>query len=272
MRPLYSFSAGDSPLHRLDARTKLIMVLCYLGLALLLPQPWILFVLLIAIVWVFARISLVEYYGFLLLMAPIIIAITVVHTVILGGPPYFLSLPLGSRFALTLSEPGLLRGSTLAFRLGTMGLAFTMFSMTTEPFVWGMSMYQAGLNYKIAFMFGFAMRFFPLFQEEFIVVQNALKARGSNALSSINPLRPVRFFQGLAIATVPMALGAVRRSQEIALSMELRGLNLPEEEGIRRTLYRHIELKRRDYAIIVISVVCLVLAVIWRVATRWGGL
>ena len=272
MRPLYSFSAGDSPLHRLDARTKLIMVFSYLGLALLLPQPWILFLLLIGIVWVFARISLAEYYGFLLLMAPIIIGITVVHTVIIGGSPYYLSLPLGSRFAINFSEPGLLRGGTLAFRLGTMGLAFTMFSMTTEPFVWGMSMYKAGLNYKIAFMFGFAMRFFPLFQEEFIVVQNALKARGSNALSNINPLRPDRFFQGMAIAIVPMALGAVRRSQEIALSMELRGLNLPEEEGITRTLYRHIELRRADYVIMVTSVVFLLLAVIWRISTQFGWL
>ena len=131
-------------------------------------------------------------------------------------------------------------------------------------------MYKAGLNYKFAFMFGFAMRFFPLFQEEFIVVQNALKARGSNALTSINPFNPYRFFRGMAIATVPMALSAVRRSQEIALAMELRGLNIPEEEGITRTLYRHIELRKVDYLMVGFSLTILATVVLWRIATSYG--
>lgn len=266
MRPLYSFSAGSSPLHRLDARTKLIMVLSYLVLALVVPQPWILFVVLIVVVWLFARISPMEYYPFLLLMAPIIIAITLVHTFLVGGPPYLATLPLGP-LEIHVSGPGFENGSTLAFRLGTMGLAFTMFSMTTEPFLWGMSMYKAGLNYKIAFMFAFALRFFPLFQEEFIVVQNALKARGSNALASVNPLNPVRLVRGMGLATVPMALGAVRRSQDIALSMELRGLNIADEEGFARTLYRHIELKPVDYFLMTASALVVVTVIGWKIVS-----
>ena len=263
MRPLYSFSAGNSPLHKLDARTKLVMVLSYLVLALLLPQPWILFLLLIAIAWIFARIGPLEYYPFLLLMAPIIIAITLVHTIIVGGPPYLASVDLGL-VTVHFSAPGFENGSMLAFRLGTMGLAFTMFSMTTEPFLWGMSMYKSGLNYKIAFMFAFALRFFPLFQEEFIVVQNALKARGADNLSSTNLFNPLKLMQGIGIATVPMALGAVRRSQDIALSMELRGLNIAEEEGVPRTLYRHIAMRPADYMLMAISVLSVSGAIVWK--------
>jgi energy-coupling factor transport system permease protein len=168
-----------------------------------------------------------------------------------------------------LSMPGLDTGAALAFRLGTMGLAFTIFSMTTEPFVLGMSLYKWGLNYKIAFMFAFALRFFPLFQEEFIVVQNALKARGAEELAGFNP---VGFFRGMAIATVPMALGAVRRSQDIALSMELRGLNLPEEAGITRTLYRHIEFRRIDKILIAACFAVLILLVAWRIAATIYGM
>ncbi len=265
MRPLYSFSAGDSPLHHLDARTKLIMVLTYLVLALLLPQPWILFVLLIVLTWIFARISPAQYFPFLLLMAPIIIAIILVHTFFVGAPPYAFEFYLGI-LPIHLSLPGLDTGATLAFRLGTMGLAFTIFSMTTEPFVLGMALYKWGLNYKIAFMFAFALRFFPLFQEEFIVVQNALKARGSDELANLSPLRPYAFFHGMAIATVPMALGAVRRSQDIALSMEMRGLNLPEEEGIKRTLYRQIEFRTVDKVLIALCALILVVVGGWRLA------
>jgi len=268
MRPLYSFAAGNSPLHHLDARTKLIMVLTYLVLALFLPQPWILFVLLILFTWVFAQISPAQYFPFLLLMAPIIIGIILVHTFLIGGAPFLFEFYLGF-IPIHLSLPGLDTGATLAFRLATMGLAFTIFSMTTEPFVLGMALYKWGLNYKIAFMFAFALRFFPLFQEEFIVVQNALKARGSDDLANLSPLRPYNFFRGMAVTTVPMALGAVRRSQEIALSMEMRGLNLPDEEGITRTLYRQIEFRPIDKILIAICIVLLIVLIGARLAVAF---
>ena len=74
----------------------------------------------------------------------------------------------------------------------------------------------------------------------------------------------------MAIATVPMALSAVRRSQEIALAMELRGLNIPEEEGITRTLYRHIELRKVDYLMVGFSLTILATVVLWRIATSYG--
>src|SRR5260370_17535246 len=90
MRPLYAFSGQDSFLHHLDPRTKLIFVVSYLLLSFLVPQPWILFLVLIAVIWGLARISPAEYYQFLLLMLPIIVAIILVHTVLIGGPPHFL--------------------------------------------------------------------------------------------------------------------------------------------------------------------------------------
>jgi energy-coupling factor transport system permease protein len=204
-------------------------------------------------------------------MAPIIIGIIIVHTFFVGPPPYLFEFFIGP-IPIHFSLPGLESGTTLAFRLATMGLAFTIFSMTTEPFVLGMALYKWGLNYKVAFMFAFALRFFPLFQEEFIVVQNALKARGSDELANMSPLRPYAFFHGMAIATVPMALGAVRRSQDIALSMEMRGLNLPDEEGIQRTLYRHIEFRPVDLVLIGLCGVILFAVVGWRLALAFGML
>lgn len=253
MRPLYQFSGQDSFLHRLDPRTKLIFVIAYLLISFLVPQPWLLFFLLIAAIWLLAGISPAEYYPFLLLMLPIMVAITLVHTFLIEGGPYFWSQQLG-RAQIAASMPGLYTGLGLGFRLGTMGLAFTLFAMTTEPFQWGMSMYRWGLPYKVAFMFAFAIRLYPLIQEEFLVIQRALKARGSNALSSFNPLR---FFPGVVTTAVPLGLGAIRRSQDIAMAMELRGLNLPEETGRPRVLFRDVRLRPVDIAIMAACVVVL---------------
>ena len=265
MRPLYAFSGQDSFLHRLDPRTKLVFVLAYLLISFLVPYPAVLFVVLILAIWVLAGISPAEYYQFLLLMLPIMVAITLVHTLFIGGPPYLWRLA-GHGLSISISVPGFFSGLALAFRLGTMGLAFTLFAMTTEPFQWGMAMYRSGLPYKVAFLFAFAIRLYPLIQEEFLVIQRALKARGSNALASLNPLV---FFPGVVTTAVPLGLGAIRRSQDIAMAMELRGLNLPQEEGRPRVLFRDVRLRTVDVAIIAGCVAVLLGLTAVRMTTRW---
>src|SRR6266567_2125779 len=115
-------------------------------------------------------------------LLPLILAITIVH-VLSDGPPLFDFSLFG---LLPLSRVGLEAGLLVAFRLAAMGIALIMFSMTTDPFDWGMAMYLSGLSYKVAFMFAFVMRFFPLLQEELIVIRNALTACAYHAIGSRN--------------------------------------------------------------------------------------
>jgi energy-coupling factor transport system permease protein len=254
MKFLYQFSAGDSFLHRLDPRTKLAVVLCFLIATFILPHPWIMPLLIIAIVWILGRISPLEYLVFLLFLLPIMVAITLIH-LLTDGPPYFAMRLLG---LIPLSRSGWDAGLLVAIRLAAMGIAFLMFSMTTDPFDWGMAMYQSGLNYKVAFMFAFAMRFFPLLQEELVVIRNALAARAYRAVGSRNPWV---FLRGVAIAIMPLGLGALRRSRDIALAMELRGFNYAETAGLRRTVFRDIRMHTRDWVVVTLSVLSLVLVV-----------
>ncbi|HET7876543.1 MAG TPA: energy-coupling factor transporter transmembrane component T [Methylomirabilota bacterium] len=265
MKPLYAFSGQDSFLHRLDPRTKLVFVLVYLLISFLVPHPWALFFILIAAIWLLAGISPAEYYQFLLLMLPIMVAITLVNTLFVGGPPYLWRLE-GHGLSISISVPGFFNGLAMGFRLGTMGLAFTLFAMTTEPFQWGMAMYRTGLPYKVAFMFAFAIRLYPLIQEEFLVIQRALKARGSNALASFNPLV---FFPGVVTTAVPLGLGAIRRSTDIAMAMELRGLNMPQETGQPRVLFREVRLRPVDVAIMAGCLAVLAGLAALRLATPW---
>src|SRR5438309_11189330 len=116
----------------------------------------------IAIIWILGRVSPLEYFVFILFLLPLMTAIVLIH-LLTDGPPYFDARLLG---VIPISTPGWDAGLLVAFRLAAMGIAFIMFSMTTDPFDWGMAMYQSGLNYKVAFMFAFAMRFFPLRSEE----------------------------------------------------------------------------------------------------------
>lgn len=260
---LYQFSAGDSFLHSLDPRSKLLVIACLLVATFLFPHAWVMPLIPILMLWALGKIPPWKYGGVFLFLLPLMAGIILIQ-VLSGGAPY---LPLKLFGLISLSEPGLSNGLLVAFRLTSMGVAFLMFSMTTDPFDWGLSMYKSGLPYRVAFMFAFAMRFFPLLQEELGVIRNALSARGSDSFSLS---RPGRFLRGVAISVLPLGVGALRRSQDIALAMELRGFGYAEEVGIKRTLFRDIRLRPRDYLVMVCSV--LFLAAVIAYAARAGTL
>lgn len=251
MKLLYQFEAADSFLHRLDPRTKLVFVLCYLIITFLVPWPWFMAVLAIALIWALGNISPREYYSILFFFLPIMIAITLVQVFLVGGEPYY-PVTVNGETIWHFSLNGWHVGTTIAWRLAAMGTAFLMFSMTTDPFDWGLSLYNIGLPYKAAFLFAFAMRFFPLIQEELFTIQGAFTARGADSLRSWNPYR---FSVGVAQVAFPLGLSAIRRSQNIALSMELRGFSFPELTGRQRVIFRDVHMEPRDYVVMAASIV-----------------
>lgn len=245
MKALYQFAAGETFLHRLDPRSKLLFVLCYLIITFVTPHSWVMPLIIMLILFIFGKMSPLDYYPILVVIIPIMLAITIVQSLV-GGPPYT------TFWIMRVSIPGFETGVLLAFRLATMGITFVAFSMTTDPFDWGISMYHAKLPYKIAFMFAFAMRFFPLLQEEFVVIRNALNAKG---FDTGGLTRPLRLIKGSIASIVPLALSALRRSQYIAQSMELRGFSIPEETGIKRVIFRDVKLRRADYCVMAITLI-----------------
>lgn len=258
MKLLYQFSATDSFIHSLDPRTKLLFVACYLVAAFLFPWPWLMGLAIIALIWALGGISPREYYPFLVFLLPIMVAITIVHLFIGSGPFWQVGF-------LQLSQPGLTSGLQTAFRLATMGITFIMFSMTTDPFDWGLAMYRAGLPYRVAFMFAFAMRFFPLLQEEMVVIRNALRARAYAGMQARNP---IAFVQGVGVSVIPLGLNALRRSQDIALAMELRGYSFPETTGVQRVIFRDVRLRTKDWLVMGLTLLLLVSAIGYRIAVR----
>ena len=88
MKFLYQFSARQSFVHRLDPRSKLLFILCFLISTFLSPYPWLMPLAIIAIIWLLAGISPLEYLPFLLFMLPLMFAITLVH-LLADGPGRF---------------------------------------------------------------------------------------------------------------------------------------------------------------------------------------
>ncbi|MEM3018299.1 MAG: energy-coupling factor transporter transmembrane component T [Candidatus Bathyarchaeia archaeon] len=254
MKFLYQYSAGDSFLHRLDPRTKLVFVLSYLVVALIWPGYQLMIfttVFAMLLLWFAAGISPKEYWQFLAYLAPIMLDLILVQAAA-GGPPYFtVKLPFSDAFTIALSEPGFFLGLGIGLRLATMGVAFMIFAMTTDPFDISLALHKTGVAFKLSFLVGFMLRFLPLIQEELFTIADASKARAYKAMDSKNPLSILR---AVVAAMPPLATGALRRSQNIALAMELRGFSFPTEFGVKRTFLKDIQMKRADYATVTASV------------------
>lgn len=222
MRFIYQFTSGSSLLHRLDPRTKIVLVLATLVLSFMTDSPWWVLLGVVAAIWIFGRTSPLQYWPFLIMMAPLVIAVFLIHR----------------------SHTGL----EIGFRLAAMGVTFLGFSMTTDPFDLGIALHRSGLPYRVAFMLAFALRFLPLLHEEMSIIRNALRARGYEGIGTV------------ALTALPLGLGALRRSQKIALAMEMRGFSYAEELKIQRTILRDIRMRSIDYIAIGIAVAVVVSA------------
>jgi len=208
MKFIYQFTSGDSLLHHLDPRTKIALVVATLAMCFLTSAPWWVLIAVVLVMWLFGRMSPLKYWPVLVLMMPLVTAVFLIHR----------------------SREGL----EVGFRLAAMGVTFLGFSMTTDPFDLGIALNRSGVPYRISFLIAFALRFFPLLHEEMSIIRNALKARG---------------YQGpgvVALTALPLGLGALRRSQKIALAMEMRGFSYAEQLKIKRTTLKDIRLRLMD--------------------------
>jgi len=216
MKFIYQFTSGHSLLHRFDPRTKLVLVLGALFLSFITNSPWWVFGGAVAVIWALGRMSPLQYWPVLIMMVPLVAAVFLIHR----------------------SREGL----EIGFRLAAMGIAFLGFSMTTDPFDLGIALYYSGVPYRISFMIAFALRFFPLLHEEMAIIRNALRARGYQGIGTV------------ALTALPLGLGALRRSQKIALAMEMRGFSYADEMNIQRTILKDIRMRMIDYAAIVVVI------------------
>jgi len=270
MSLLYEFSVRKSFLASLNPITKIIISVFYVLLVLMAPldvMMIIYFLLPIIAIALFGRIWPWEYITFILLLLPMVLALLILQVFFFAGEPYvaieigFLSDLFKKPFVLLLSEPGFTFGLSLGLRIMAMAMSFSMFVISTDPFDIGHAFNNLGLPFRASYMIGFAMRLFPLIQEELSNIGNAAQARGYPSMFSLNPINMLR---GLTVTFVPLAVGAIKRGTQMALAMEIRGYSLPEETGVARTYMKDVSFRKRDYFVLIVFAISWVMWFLWR--------
>lgn len=244
------YFAGNSPLHRMDARMKLLLTLVFMVVIFLCHNFFSLWLLALAtaVLCVLSRVPA----GMLLRsLRPIVLLIlftSALNIFYSGGEDarVLVEIPIFS-WSLKITLEGIFTAIFTSVRIICLITISSLLTYTTTP-----SMLTTGLERLLlplaklrvpvgifAMMMTLALRFVPTLIEETDRIMNAQKSRGAFLETGSLPQRVKAFVPVL----VPLFVSAFRRAAELAYAMESRCYT---GEG-KRTSLKQLKLRARDF-------------------------
>ena len=213
---------SGSPLHKLDARSKIIVSMLYM-VTLFVAQGWLAYLFLTAVFALTVAAARVPASSLARGMKLIIFFVLI--TVVMNG--FFTPGETIWKWRfLNLTREGLFSGAVLGLRLLLLVSFASLLTLTTEPLA-----LTDGLEkllkparrigvpaHEIAMMMTIALRFIPTILEEFDRIVLAQRARGSDVAQG-NIAKRVAAMMPLL---VPLFVAAFRRAEDLAQAMEAK--------------------------------------------------
>jgi len=255
---LGQYFPGDTPAHRLDPRTKLLLVVLYIT-ALFCAKSWCSYGLVALVLFVCVRVSKVRYRALVRGLKPVvfIIAFTaVLNLFFTPGDPVF------QWGVLKVTAQGVSIAVRMVLRIMLLIMGTFLLTYTTSPISLtdGLERLLGGLKrfhvpvHELAMMMSIALRFIPTLIEETDKIMSAQKARGAD-FESGNLFHKAR---ALVPVLVPLFISAFRRADELATAMECRCYH----GGEGRTKLHVLRYQRRDYVALAAGVILAVIVMI----------
>ena len=242
---LGQYFPGTSKIHRLDPRTKLIMLVVYI-VALFMAKSWVSYALMLAFLVIVIRISTIPTKSIVKGMKPLLMIL--VFTGILNL--FFTTgegQPLVNFWVITIYAEGVERAFFMVIRILMLITGTFLLTYTTSPIALTDGL-EALLNplkkikvpvHELAMMMCIALRFIPTLIEETDKIMCAQKARGADFESGSLMDRA----KALIPILVPLFIGAFRRADELATAMECRCY----QGGEGRTKMKMLRYHREDF-------------------------
>jgi energy-coupling factor transport system permease protein len=265
------YFSSDSAAARLDARVKLVLVICILVLVFTWKSPIYLGLLALGII-VFSLMGGIPFSylrKLILVTLPFGIILTLVHgffnrwygeTAILGPLPDWIPL-LGGM--LTMYKEGTLFGLGMAFRTFSLMLAMPMVISTTDMNKLVLGLIDYRVPYKITFVFTMALRFAPLLIEELNAIRDAQALRGLD-LKKMNLIKKIRVSASML---VPLILGAMNKSTQLEIALQAKAFSGSED----RTYYHSIKMVPFDWIVGGIAIAGTIFAIVARFVWGFGS-
>lgn len=240
---LGQYFPGDTPVHRLDPRTKLILVIVYI-ITLFSAKWFVTYGLVLGALIGIIALSQIQIKTILKSFKPLLFIIILTGILNLFYTPGEV---LVKFWIFTITKEGIVTAVFMALRI-TMLIAGTfMLTYTTSPIALtdGLERLLNPLKrikvpvHELAMMMCIALRFIPTLIEETDKIMSAQKARGAdfetgNLMDRVKALIPI---------LVPLFISAFRRADELATAMECRCY----QGGDGRTKMKLLRYKRFDF-------------------------
>lgn len=222
---LGQFFPGESVIHRLDPRTKIILSIIFIVSVFLVSTP-IAFLALVSFTALVIYISRISFKVIIKGVKPIIIVLfftAIINVFMTKGS----SQPLASFWIIEIYKEGIIRAVFMAFRVIILIVGTsTLLTYTTSPIALtdGIESLLSPLKkigvpvHIFAMMMTIALRFIPTLVEETEKIMNAQKSRGAD-FSSGGLIKRAKV---LIPIIIPLFVSSFKRAEELATAMECR--------------------------------------------------
>ncbi|MBQ7329325.1 MAG: energy-coupling factor transporter transmembrane protein EcfT [Oscillospiraceae bacterium] len=241
---LGQYFPGNSVIHRMDPRTKLVGLIIYI-VALFTAASWVSYGIMLAFLIVMVALSKIPVKALLKGMKPLIFILIftgLLNLLFNGGETVLVAF-----WKITITLEGVIRAFFMVARILMLISATFLMTYTTSPIQLtdGLESLLSPLKkirvpvHELAMMMCIALRFIPTLIEETDKIISAQKARGADfetgsVLKRVKALVPI---------LVPLFISAFRRADELATAMECRCY----QGGEGRTKMKLLRYRRRDY-------------------------
>lgn len=256
---LGQYIPGESLIHRLDPRTKLISSIWFILLIFLASNFWS-YALLAGIVLLAAYISEIPLSYYINGLKPLTFLILItVSLQLLFSQGETIVLNLGW-FQITLE--GIINAIKIIVRFVLIIFMSTILTLTTTPLeiADGIESLLKPLKKvkvpveEIALVLSIALRFVPTLIEETEKIMNAQRSRGVE----FNVGSLVERMKKIVPLLIPLFISSIDRADQLATAMTARGY----QGGDHRTKLRELNWENRDYSIFILFILLTVLLII----------
>ncbi len=250
---LGQFFPGNTVVHRLDPRTKILLVILYIA-ALFVAKSWVSYACVLVFLASAIAISKIKLKVMLKGMKPLIFIIVLTAALNLF---YGSGEPLVEFWIFKITKDGLTRAIFMSARIIMLVMGTFMLTYTTSPIMltYGLELLLGPLKklkvpvHELAMVMSMALRLIPTLIEETDKIMSAQKARGAqfdtgNLIEKAKAMLPI---------LVPLFISSFRRADELATAMEARCYH----GGEGRTRLNVLRFAVRDYGALALGVVVL---------------
>ncbi len=248
---LGQYFPGDSVAHRLDPRTKLLMVVLYI-VALFSAAWFVSYGLMVLVLAGCIAVSHVPPKSLFRGLKPVLIILVFTGVINLFWTP---GETIWHWWILNLTREGILRAIFMVMRITMLIMGTFLMTYTTSPIrlTDGLESLLGPLKkirvpvHELSMMMSIALRFIPTLIEETDKIMSAQKARGADFESGSILQRA----KAMIPLLVPLFISAFRRADELAVAMECRCYH----GGKGRTKLHVLRYRGIDYAALALSLI-----------------